>query len=206
MPYFTPGDRVRLRVPLPTPSFIGPGSIGEVVGSSSIADATLVTVTFEDPAGERAEYHVFERDLELVEALDVVDFDAEPEPRLTFEPLLVTRRDDVSIFTLEGDYDISAAPMLRERLATELGAAKACLVDLRRATFIDSSIVGVLLDARGRARETGVAVAIVLDDDTSAPVRRLLEVANVLLLFHEFADLTSAVAATRPGAPPDGPT
>jgi anti-anti-sigma factor len=202
MAHLTPGDRVRLRVPLATPSFVGPASIGEVVTSSTIEQATLVTVAFESEAGEQVEFHVFERDLELVNALDVVDFDADPAPRDAFEPFIVSRRDDVSIFTLEGDYDASGAPALRERLEHELHAARSCLVDLRRATFIDSSIIGVLLDGRVRAREAGAVLAIVLDDDTAAPVRRVLEVANVLLLFREFADLTSAVAATRPDAPP----
>jgi len=179
MPYFTPGDRVRLRVPPPTPSFIGPGSIGEVIDSSTIEHATLVTVAFVDEAGDRLESHLFERDLELVEALDVVDLDAEPEPRDAFEPLLVTRRDDVSIFTLEGDYDVSAAPTLRDRLASELDAGKACLVDLRRATFIDSRTVGVLLEAQSAAQERGRRIVLWVDDETGPAVRKLVEVTRL---------------------------
>lgn len=205
MPYFHPGDRVRLRVPLPTRSFVEQAAIGEVVGSSTIEHATLVTVAFEDGAGDRTDFHVFERDLELVEPLGVFVLDGEPEPVADIRPFLVTRRDEVSIFTLEGDYDVAAAPALQERLVRELDTAKACLIDLRRATFIDSSIIGVLLDARAHARSTGVAIAIVLDDDTSAPVRRLLDVANVLLLFRVFADLTAAVAATSTETPPQPP-
>jgi anti-sigma B factor antagonist len=55
---------------------------------------------------------------------------------------------DVVVIVVEGEHDIYTAPTLRERLDEALGRGGGVVVDLTAATFVDSSILGALLDAR----------------------------------------------------------
>src|SRR4051794_13687913 len=55
----------------------------------------------------------------------------------------------------EGEHGICTAPPLRERLEEALGRGGGIVVDLTAATFVDSSVLGALLDARRRAIEAG---------------------------------------------------
>ena len=59
--------------------------------------------------------------------------------------------DDVVVVVVEGEHDIYTAPTLRERLDEALGKGGGIVVDLTAATFVDSSVLGALLDARRRA-------------------------------------------------------
>ena len=59
---------------------------------------------------------------------------------------------------MSGEHDLSTAPELRARLH-ELGDANAAvIVDLDQTTFVDSSILGVLVGGLRRARERRCAV------------------------------------------------
>src|SRR4051812_49489060 len=70
---------------------------------------------------------------------------------------------DVVVVVVEGEHDIYTAPTLRERLDEALGRGGGIVVDLTGATFVDSSVLGALLDAAGgrsrRARVTSSASA-----------------------------------------------
>ena len=54
-------------------------------------------------------------------------------------------------------------------LAGAIGSGGAVVVDLTPATFIDSSILGVLLDARRRAEETGQTLAVAQGNGNDRP-------------------------------------
>ena len=58
---------------------------------------------------------------------------------------------DVVVVVVEGEHDIYTAPTLRERLDEALDRGGGIVVDLTAATFVDSSVLGALLDARRRA-------------------------------------------------------
>ena len=60
---------------------------------------------------------------------------------------------DVVVVVVEGEHDIYTAPTLRERLDEALDRGGGIVVDLTAATFVDSSVLGALLDARRRALE-----------------------------------------------------
>src|SRR4051812_50172532 len=66
---------------------------------------------------------------------------------------------DVVVVVVEGEHDIYTAPTLRERLEEALGRGGGIVVDLTAATFVDSSVLGALLDARRRAVEGGPGLA-----------------------------------------------
>ena len=80
--------------------------------------------------------------------------------------------------TISGEHDLSTAPNLRRQLDSLLDEGTTTVVDLSPATFIDSSILGVILDGRRRAGEADVGFAV-LHSDGSEAVDRVLEVTGL---------------------------
>jgi len=109
----------------------------------------------------------------------------------------VVRRDGIAVLSLEGELDVYTASALRDRLAYELDVHRPCVIDLRRVSFIDSSILSALLAAQRRSAALGLAFVVVLGEERS-PVRRLIEVAMVTMRTCD--DLDEAIDAARPTA------
>jgi anti-sigma B factor antagonist len=84
----------------------------------------------------------------------------------------------VALLTISGEHDLSTAPSLRRRLDRLLDEKTATVVDLSPATFIDSSILGVILDGRRRAAEADIGFAVVHSNGADA-VDRVLEVTGL---------------------------
>jgi anti-sigma B factor antagonist len=93
---------------------------------------------------------------------------------------LALERNDagLTVLTISGEHDLSTAPNLRRRLDNLLDEGTATVVDLSPATFIDSSILGVILDGRRRATDSGVGFAVVHSNGADA-VDRVLEVTGL---------------------------
>jgi anti-sigma B factor antagonist len=93
---------------------------------------------------------------------------------------LALERNDagLAVLTISGEHDLSTAPNLRRRLDNLLDEGTATIVDLSPATFIDSSILGVILDGRRRATDSGVGFAVVHTNGADA-VDRVLEVTGL---------------------------
>ena len=93
--------------------------------------------------------------------------------------LAIERTDaGLSVLTISGEHDLSTAPNLRRRLDGLLDERTATIIDLSPATFIDSSILGVILDGRRRAAEAGIGFAVVHSNSANA-VDRVLEVTGL---------------------------
>lgn len=84
----------------------------------------------------------------------------------------------VAVITFSGEHDLNTAPELRQRLAEAVEDGGPVVVDLSGAAFIDSSIIGAVLDARREAQEQGRGFAVALSDGAH-PVERVLEVTNL---------------------------
>jgi anti-anti-sigma factor len=103
------------------------------------------------------------------------------------------------IVTLRGEHDAASS----EAITLALTLARSytnVVVDLGGCSFIDSSVITVLLQAAKRASEQGGTLELVVPVETTA-VRRTLEIANVQgsLPFHATrADGIAGVAAERP--------
>jgi anti-sigma B factor antagonist len=82
------------------------------------------------------------------------------------------------VLTISGEHDLSTAPTLRRRIDNLLDDGTATVIDLSPATFIDSSILGVILDGRRRAAEADIGFAVVHANGTDA-VNRVLEVTGL---------------------------
>jgi anti-sigma B factor antagonist len=79
---------------------------------------------------------------------------------------------------ISGEHDLSTAPNLRRRLDALLDEGADTVIDLSPATFIDSSILGVILDGRQRAADREIGFAVVHANGADA-VGRVLEVTGL---------------------------
>lgn len=84
----------------------------------------------------------------------------------------------LAVLTISGEHDLSTAPNLRHRLDGLLDEGTATVVDLSPATFVDSSILGAILDGRRRAAEADIGFAVVHSNGADA-VDRVLEVTGL---------------------------
>ena len=93
---------------------------------------------------------------------------------------LALERNDagLAVLTISGEHDLSTAPTVRRRIDNMLDEGTATVIDLSPATFIDSSILGVILDGRRRAAEAGIGFAVVHANRADA-VDRVLEVTGL---------------------------
>jgi anti-sigma B factor antagonist len=93
--------------------------------------------------------------------------------------LALERKDQsLAVLTISGEHDLSTAPTLRRRLDALLDDGVATVVDLSPATFIDSSILGVILDGRRRAAEGKIGFAVARANGSDA-VDRVLDVTGL---------------------------
>ena len=105
---------------------------------------------------------------------------------------------DVLVVVVRGEHDIYTAPTLRDRMDQALGAAPAgVIVDLSAATFLDSSILGALLEARRQALEQSVGYVVCLGEDPEPGVQRILEITGLVPVFPVVRSLNEALEAAR---------
>jgi anti-sigma B factor antagonist len=109
---------------------------------------------------------------------------------------------DVLVVVVNGEHDIYTAPSLRERLEQGLGAERGLVVDLSGATFLDSSILGALLEARRQAHEKGLGFVVCLAEDPEPGVHRILEITGLVPVFPVVRGRDEALEAAR-SAPAD---
>ena len=87
---------------------------------------------------------------------------------------------DVIVVVVEGEHDIYTAPTLRERLEEALGRGGGIVVDLTGATFVDSSVLGALLDARRRALESAQGFVVCVGESVEPGVQRILDITGLV--------------------------
>jgi anti-sigma B factor antagonist len=110
---------------------------------------------------------------------------------------------DVLTIVVRGEHDIYTAPGLRDRLDEALGAEPTgVMVDLSAATFLDSSILGALLEARRQALERGIGYVVCLGEQPEAGVARILEITGLVPVFPVIRSPEEALTAAR-SAPAD---
>jgi anti-sigma B factor antagonist len=108
---------------------------------------------------------------------------------------------DVLRVIVRGEHDIYTAPTLRDRLDEAIAARPTGMIeDLAGATFLDSSILGALLEARRQALEAGLGYVVCLGDTPEAGVARILEITGLVPVFPVVGSLEEALSAAR-GAP-----
>jgi anti-anti-sigma factor len=108
--------------------------------------------------------------------------------------------DGVVIVAVEGEHDIYTVSQLREQIDDAFRTGTAVVIDLSHATFLDSSILRVLLGARNQAEEHASGFAVALDRSKAPAVHRILEVTGLLEVFPVLPGRERAVEAARSAA------
>lgn len=104
---------------------------------------------------------------------------------------------DVVVVVVEGEHDIYTAPTLRERLDEALERRGGVVVDLTKATFVDSSVLGALLDARRRAHDASQGFVVCVGDSVEPGVRRILDITGLVPVLPVVEGREEAIAAAR---------
>ena len=86
--------------------------------------------------------------------------------------------DGLTVVLIQGEHDLSTAPVLRSQLEQLISDGGPLVVDLTEATFIDSSILGTVLQARRDATEAEVGFAVAHGGGADA-VERVLEITGL---------------------------
>jgi len=103
-----------------------------------------------------------------------------------------------TVIPLPGESDTFMAPRVRSSLATALGGEAPLLVDLSLATFVDSTIVGVLLQSLAECEKLERPLLLLLPDDSAPEVHGLFQLTGLdglLPVVRSWDEATSRVAA-----------
>src|SRR3954469_4056706 len=144
------------------------------------------------------------RDLPSVSKLQVIKRGERDEGHVMWEDAGMTRteilvqraRPGTALVSLIGEHDAYNAPKLSSELAALLAEELDVVVDLRRATFVDSRTVGVLLEALAAARERRRRLVLWIDDETGPAVRKLVEVTRLGVIIPVVRSLEEAAGAS----------
>jgi anti-sigma B factor antagonist len=112
---------------------------------------------------------------------------------LTYEVRHWEAGPQANVVTASGELDLHAAPTLRETLLEliELGRTDV-VVDMSEATFIDSTVIGVLTGRLRELKQRGGSLTLVC---SNANVVRTFEIAGVGRMFDLHKTLPEALAA-----------
>jgi anti-sigma B factor antagonist len=98
---------------------------------------------------------------------------------MTAHTISVNVEQDHAVVSLSGEHEAYTADKLARHLSALLEEGVGVTIDLRQATFIDSTVVGVLIAAHRRAQEAGLDLVLRVGDETGWAVRRLLDVTGL---------------------------
>jgi anti-sigma B factor antagonist len=107
--------------------------------------------------------------------------------------------DGLAIVTLRGQHDLHTAPDLREILLLAAAEQRAVVLELSVASFIDSTILGVIIGGLRRARESRCGFTLVVSPVSAGAVTRVLELTGLLTIFPNYETRAEAVAAAQAG-------
>ena len=85
----------------------------------------------------------------------------------------------LTVLTISGEHDLSTAADLRRRLDQLISGGDPIVIDLSPATFVDSSVLGVILDARRRAEAAGLGFAVTHEANGNEAVARVLDITGL---------------------------
>jgi anti-sigma B factor antagonist len=108
----------------------------------------------------------------------------------------------VEVIIVTGEHDISTAPELERRLEAALESGHAVVIDLLGTTFIDSTVLRVLICAREQASERSVGFCCALGESTGHGVRRMLDLTGMAGRLQAVPTRADAIAGVvAPGHP-----
>jgi anti-sigma B factor antagonist len=120
-------------------------------------------------------------------------------PDLPDSRIDVESRGGVWLLSLHGEHDIATQPSLREQLGHVRAAGGPIVVDLSPASFVDSTVVGALLEC---AREGAPVSAVAPPGSAARRVADLVQLGDALPVH---AEVEAAMDAARIGSRPEAP-
>jgi anti-sigma B factor antagonist len=114
---------------------------------------------------------------------------------LSLQPTIEVRspQPHAALVVLGGEHDLYSADQLRETIDMSLSGCEHLIVDLSAAEFIDSTIIGMLVQTMKKATGVGRKFSVVLG--TAPAVERALELSEVLPLLNVVPTVERALAA-----------
>jgi anti-anti-sigma factor len=110
----------------------------------------------------------------------------------------VENRAGVWVLSLHGEHDLATQPSLREQLQHVRAAGGVIVVDLTPATFVDSTIIGALLEGATEADPGEPGVFVVAPP--GAPARRLADLVRLGDAVPVHDDLVTGIDTARMAA------
>ena len=105
---------------------------------------------------------------------------------------------ETHVIELGGEVDLYTAPEFKERLVQVIeDGKKQLVVDLSKATFIDSTTLGVLVGGVKRLRPTGGSLALVCTDQN---ITKIFEITGLDRVFPIHGSREEALDAVSSGA------
>ena len=99
---------------------------------------------------------------------------------------------DTHVIELGGEVDLYTAPEFKERLVQVIeDGKKQLIVDLSKATFIDSTTLGVLVGGVKRLRPTGGSLALVCTDEN---ITKIFEITGLDRVFTIYPNREEAIS------------
>jgi anti-sigma B factor antagonist len=105
---------------------------------------------------------------------DLLDGSGPPPGPVTIE--VVSAR--AAVVTLEGDHDVASRNALADAFRVA-GTGRDLLVDLTECTFIDSTIIKLLLQTMRQMEEQDARLELVIDSDPRGHVARVFELMGI---------------------------
>jgi anti-anti-sigma factor len=100
----------------------------------------------------------------------------------------------IFVVALAGEHDLDTAPKVQEELRSVIAAgARTTVVDLSETTFLDSTMLHVLLSARNELRDGGRLLLVTND----ATVKRVFEIAGIDRFFDFYPSRRAAEEEAR---------
>jgi anti-anti-sigma factor len=115
---------------------------------------------------------------------------APPEGRIDVE-----NRAGVWVLSLHGEHDLATQPSLREQLEHVRAAGGAIVVDLTPTTFVDSTIIGALLECATELDPGEAGVFAIAPPEAAA--RRLADLVRLGDALPVYDDLVTGIDAAR---------
>jgi anti-sigma B factor antagonist len=113
---------------------------------------------------------------------------------IAYEIRSVRSGEHIFVVSLAGEHDLHTAPKVQQELRSVIAAgARTAVVDLTETTFLDSSILSVLLSTRKELHDGG-RLLLVTDDAT---VKRVFETAGVDRFFDFYPSRLAAEDEAR---------
>jgi len=107
--------------------------------------------------------------------------------------------DDTSVIALSGEVDLYTAPEFKERMVELIESGKKqIVVDLSKATFIDSTTLGVLVGGVKRLRPDGGRLSLVCNDRN---ITKIFEITGLDKVFPIYGSRDEALQSLSSGEP-----